>query len=192
MIFTDRIDVFRVEHRLSQSEFERNAGLSKGLLPKWRKGLFYPNHRSQIKLANYMQIPLDVLMSDEPDPSSNTRERNTSDQFINHMPALEWNSAEYTESDNYRLTIMDNSMTPVLTRGDTVTVHRQNNAGNGDYVIVRTGSEILCRRLLKQAEGIILQPTEEGLEPVYYTTRDISTLPVIILGKIIESRHTFK
>ena len=87
------------------------------------------------------------------------------------------------------LKINEPSMYPYYLKGDTVIVRVQSEAQDSDMVVVAVGSNAaVIRRIQKQTGGITLTAYNQ-LEylPRFYSTREITTLPVKIIGVVVES-----
>lgn len=93
----------------------------------------------------------------------------------------------------FGLRIKGHSMEPNICDGDTVIVKEQPDAENGETVIVLiNGDEATCKKLYKYEDGSIrLVPNNPAFSPKLYTLDEISTLPVTIVGKVIELRRKF-
>ena len=44
------------------------------------------------------------------------------------------------------------------------------------------------KKIVRYTDGIRLMPTNPAYEPTYFTNEEIRTIPVTILGKVIELR----
>ncbi|RHB40891.1 helix-turn-helix domain-containing protein [Enterocloster aldenensis] len=93
----------------------------------------------------------------------------------------------------FGLHIKGHSMEPNICDGDTVIVKEQPDAENGETVIVLiNGDEATCKKLYKYEDGSIrLVPNNPAFSPRLYTLDEINTLPVTIVGKVIELRRKF-
>ena len=93
----------------------------------------------------------------------------------------------------FALKIQGASMEPKLSDGDIVIIKQQNNVENGEIAVVLVnGQDATVKQIIKHDNGIFLH----GFNPsvytdVFYTNQQIGELPVIILGKVIESRRKF-
>lgn len=95
-------------------------------------------------------------------------------------------------SDFFCLQIKGDSMKPKIEEGDVVVVHKQADADTGSVVIASIkGEEATCKKLRKTDNGIFLMPTNNDYEPIFFTNEDIESLPVKILGKVVELRAKF-
>ena len=92
----------------------------------------------------------------------------------------------------FGLEINGDSMSPRILKGDTVIVRAQNDAENGDVVIVTiNGDEATCKRLMKYADGISLISFNPAYEPMTFSNKEIEEKPIRIIGKVIENRSRF-
>ena len=92
----------------------------------------------------------------------------------------------------YGLIAKGDSMSPRIQEGDVLIVKQQSTAESGDVVIAKiNGDEATCKRLLKQEDGIVLQPFNPAYSPMYFSNADILKKPVVIVGKVIENRQKF-
>lgn len=92
----------------------------------------------------------------------------------------------------FGLRIKGDSMTPSICDGDTVIVRQQNDAENGEIVIVTiNGDEAMCKRLRKYEGGIELISINPSYPPFEFSNAQIMEKPVRIIGKVIESRRKF-
>lgn len=93
--------------------------------------------------------------------------------------------------DFFALKIHDHSMEPRILNGDIVIVRRQDNVDNDDIAIVLVnGNEATAKRVKKQEDGITLIATNTSVyEPHFYSNKEIQSLPVKILGKVVELRR---
>ncbi len=94
--------------------------------------------------------------------------------------------------DFFALKIKGDSMAPRILAGDVVIVKVQPCADTGDIVIAMVnGSEACCKKFTQQDDGIILQSFNPIYEPMFFNKKEIESLPVVIVGKVIENRQKF-
>lgn len=90
------------------------------------------------------------------------------------------------------LRIRGSSMEPRMKTGDVVIIRIQPDVENGDIAAVRVnGSEVTCKKISKSAEGLMLIPLNPDYETTFYTPAQIESLPVCIIGKVVELRAKF-
>lgn len=96
------------------------------------------------------------------------------------------------QGDFFGLRIKGNSMYPKLENGDVVIVKKQSTADNGDVVIAMVnGDDATCKRYKRMDAGIMLTSDNSEYSPMFYTNEQIQSLPVNIIGKVVESRKKF-
>ena len=92
----------------------------------------------------------------------------------------------------FALQIKGDSMSPRIMEGDTVIVSKTAKIDTGDIVIALVnGEEATCKRLQKFTGGIALVPLNPNYQPMFFSDEQIETLPVKIIGKVIENRQKF-
>lgn len=92
----------------------------------------------------------------------------------------------------FGLAIKGDSMYPRILEGDVVIVRKQSTADSGDIVIALVnGDEGTCKQLFKYKDHIELKPFNPMYKPFVYSNEDISSLPVTIIGKVVELRGKF-
>lgn len=96
------------------------------------------------------------------------------------------------QGDFFGLRIKGNSMYPKLENGDIVIVKKQSTADNGDVVIAMVnGDDATCKRYKRMDAGIMLTSDNSEYSPMFYTNKQVQSLPVTIIGKVVESRKKF-
>ncbi|RRC92753.1 XRE family transcriptional regulator [Erysipelotrichaceae bacterium OH741_COT-311] len=100
---------------------------------------------------------------------------------------------EYKRPEEYfGLKINGDSMEPKLFKDDTVIVHQQSSVENNDIAIVLVnGEDATCKKVTFNDQGIILVSLNPKYEPMFYSLEQIETLPVTIIGKVVELRRKF-
>lgn len=86
------------------------------------------------------------------------------------------------------LRVKGRSMEPRFTNGDTVIIRCQSSVDNGDIAVVLVGDEATMKKVVRYTEGIRLMPTNPAYEPRYFSNEEIASLPVTIIGKVVELR----
>lgn len=92
----------------------------------------------------------------------------------------------------FGLAIKGDSMYPRILEGDVVIVKKQSTADSGDIVIALVnGDEGTCKQLYKYKDHIELKAFNPMYKPLVYSNEDINSLPVSIVGKVVELRGKF-
>lgn len=90
----------------------------------------------------------------------------------------------------FGLRVKGDSMLPDLKEGDVVIVRQQPDVNNGDTAIVLiNGDEATVKRVTKSSAGLTLIPANSLYAPMFFSMLDVATMPVKILGKVIEIRR---
>lgn len=90
----------------------------------------------------------------------------------------------------FGLKIKGNSMEPDYLDGDTIILEKTDDCESGDECCVMVnGSDGTFKKVIKNENGIILQPLNSEYQPMFYTNEQIKSLPVRIIGKVVELRR---
>lgn len=101
-------------------------------------------------------------------------------------------SADMLKGDKqyFGLKIKGNSMYPDYLDGDTIILEKTDDCESGDECCVMVnGSDGTFKKVIKNENGIILQPLNSEYQPMFYTNEQIKSLPVRIIGKVVELRR---
>ena len=105
---------------------------------------------------------------------------------------IDWEDISVNEVGNgeyFGLQIQGQSMEPKISDGDVVIVRRQPDVDSGDIAIVLVnGNDATVKRIKKSPQGVTLIPSNPAYEPIYYSNEEVESLPVTILGKVVELR----
>ena len=94
--------------------------------------------------------------------------------------------------DYFGLKIKGDSMSPRIQDGDVVIVRKQSDVDSGDIAIVCVnGDSATCKQIKKHSEGISLIPFNTSHEVKFYSNQEIESLPISIIGKVVELRGKF-
>ena len=97
------------------------------------------------------------------------------------------------KGEYFALKIKGHSMEPKFTEGDVVIVKKQNDIESGEIgVVIVNGCDATIKKIIKQENGIVLMATNQDVfPPKFYDYKDINSLPLTILGKVVELRAKF-
>lgn len=92
----------------------------------------------------------------------------------------------------FALQIKGDSMAPRIKEGDIVIVRKQPDVESGEIaVILVNGDEATVKQVQRFDGGINLIPTNPAYSVLTFTNAQIESLPVRILGKVVELRAKF-
>ena len=181
-------------------------GFSNATATHWKKGAA-PRGKSLQKIADYFNVTINDLLSDNPPaPSKLHREQGEKIAVIASVGAgipLEaivtfdqddpdaWEEIRRTDDAQYfALRIRGNSMEPLIRYGEIVIVRKQEEYNDGDIVIALVDStEGVCKLLeYRDNGGICLRSLNPDYPPMIYNREQVENLPVRIMGRCVERR----
>lgn len=96
------------------------------------------------------------------------------------------------EYEYFALRINGDSMQPRIMRGDVVIVRKQSDVETNDVAVVLVdGESATAKQIQKTEHGLVLISFNPSYPPRFYSWADVETLPVRILGKVVELRAKF-
>lgn len=201
-IMSRNIQYYMDANRKTRRDLCEALGVKYTTLTDWINGNTYPRIDKIELMANYFGISKSDLVEDR---------RGTSDVYAARIPVLGRVAAGvpieeiedvigYEDINNkmaecaeyFALKIKGDSMEPRIHDGDVVIVRLQPDAESGDVVIVTiNGQDGVCKRLKKTDSGIMLLSFNSSYDPMVFSWDDIREFPVLIIGKVVESRSKF-
>ena len=93
----------------------------------------------------------------------------------------------------FGLKVKGNSMEPEYLDGDTLILEKADDCESGDdCVVMVNGDDGTFKRVIKNKDGIILQPLNAEYIPFVFTNEQIESLPVRVIGIVVEIRRKRK
>ena len=199
-----RIKNARKNASLTQLELAEKTKLSRSYIGDIEKDRYNPSVSTLELIAAATGVPASKLLSTSrhtPTPTRGVRipilgkvVAGIPLEAITDIDGWEEISPKMAASGEYfALRIKGLSMEPKLHEGDIVIVKRQSDVESGDTAIILVDSEdATVKQIKKTKEGIMLIGLNIDVSPPhFYTNREIADLPVQIIGKVVESRHTW-
>lgn len=104
----------------------------------------------------------------------------------------EIDAAMAASGEFFGLRIKGSSMEPRMQEGDVVIVRKQDDAETGQIAVVTVnGDSATVKKIKKLPDGLQLIPTNPAHDPLYYTAAEVESLPVRIIGRVVELRMKF-
>lgn len=190
------------EQGMSMSELARRVGTAKSAISRYFNGTReFPLNKVE-EFASALHTTPDFLlgMEYEPQPSQGLQipvlgtvaagiPISAVEDILDYE---EIPSSWQSQGEFFGLRIKGDSMEPRMESGDVVIVKQQSDANSGDTVIVLVnGDDATCKKLQKTDNGIMLVSTNPKYPPMFYSNEEISTKPVVILGKVVELRQKY-
>lgn len=161
------------------------------------------------KIANYFGVSIGYLLGQEENLEPTTFKRNIikvpvygeipagipiemiEDTFIEDYEEIDA-SLGRGGSQFFGLKVKGNSMFPEFRNGDIVIFRQQNHCENGDFCAVSINhTECTFKKVLKKESGITLMPLNPDYDPMFFTKKEVATLPITILGVVKEVRRSY-
>ena len=186
-----------------QQEIAEALGFNRKTFSGWCNGLSIPTVGKVQTLADYFGILKSDLLDDHRGDQFKTEsvriplmERVAAGQPIEASGEVidfeEIPLALAKTGDFFSLKVVGNSMEPRIQDGDTLIVRKQDDAENGEIVVVMVNGDDACvKRLKKLKDGIMLISSNPAYDPICYTAEEVERLPVRIVGKVYELRSRF-
>lgn len=209
-MFQIRLKELREKAGYSQQGFADAIGVKQSTVGNWEAGAREPKFEIMERLADFFGVSVDYLLGR--DVSHNYSESlKPSKEGSKWIPVLgtvvagipleaiediidyeEISPQMASQGDFFALQIKGDSMEPKMSSGDIVIVRAQNDCDTGDIAIVLVnGNEATVKRIKKGPEGLMLIPNNPAYEPMYYSNAEIESLPVRVIGKVVELRAKF-
>lgn len=215
MFLGEIIKKYRKENNLSLRAFASKCGLSYTYISMLEKNIDYrtgkpiaPTLDSVKYISNAMNIPIDDLLKMLDDEQEFKLNEDILSNNLNVIPILgtvkagyDWlaeeNVVDYITlkesipniKEYYALRITGDSMLPLLSEGDIVIVHDQDDVESGQTAVVLiNGEEATVKKLIKTNEGIELHSMNPYYPVKKFTYEDMKSIPVKIIGRVKEAK----
>ena len=201
-MFNERLKTLRIQRKMTQSELAKKIYISQPANSKYEVGTASPNPETLSKIADALDVSVDYLLGSGSQPA---RPGYIRVPVLGRVAAgipidaieevIDWEdiSAEAAgDGEYFGLQIKGHSMEPKISDGDVVIVRRQPDVDSGDIAVVLVnGDDATVKRIKKSPQGVTLIPSNPAYEPMYYSNEEIESLPVQILGRVVELRAKF-
>ena len=197
----NRIKELRTIHGIKQAELAKALKVSQGTMSQYETGKYEPDLATLQAIASFFNVTVDYIIGGSRKTSANGVRIPVLGDVAAGIPidAIE-NIVDYEEIDTamaatgefFGLRIKGGSMEPRIKENDVVIVRKQDDADTGDTaVILVNGDSATVKRIKKEPSGISLIPNNPAYDTKFYSAADINSLPVRIIGKVVELRGKF-
>ncbi len=195
------LKILRSQRQETQAAVALILGIDRTTYAKYESGASEPSFEMLQRIAQHFNVSVSYLMGADENPSRKGVRIPVYRAVAAGIPieAIE-DIIDYEEiepelaatGEFIGLRIQGSSMEPRICEGDVVIVRKQEDADSGDVAIVLVnGNDATCKRIKKDGHGIALIPNNPAYEVKYYSAEEISSLPVRIIGKVVELRGKF-
>lgn len=206
-IFIKNLNEYLDSFQMNQADLANRLSVNKSVVSSWLSGSRYPRMNTMEKIANIFNIEKSDLIEDKSEKETTSHHtKGVRIPVLGRVAAGipieaiedidEWEEIPEAMAKNgeyFALRIKGESMSPKLQPGDIVIVKKQHDVDTGDTAIVLVnGNDATVKQIKKTEAGIMLVGLNlEVYQPHFYSNKEIEELPVKIIGKVIESRHTW-
>jgi len=203
--FSMRLKTLLSEHEMTQNQLSKILGVSESTVGKWILEKSLPRMGIIQKLSEHFNVPKSYFLEKQDSPAK-TMTKGVRIPILGRVVAgvpLEaiTDIEGYEEitpkmaslGEYFALRIKGHSMEPRIEDGEIVICKQQSDVESGDIAIVLVnGNEATCKQIKKSPDGITLI----GFNPViysphFYSNKEIETLPITVIGRVVESRKTW-
>lgn len=189
-----RIRALRKKAPMSQALLAEKLGVSKRTIINYETGKTDPSLETTMKIANVLGIDHDLIEYGE--------KAETKIPVYEKLKSVEIGGdiIDYEERPNhwdkdceyFALKVPDDTMQPRMYPNDVVVVRKQNDINTGEFAIVIVDKkDAIIRKVIKSDNGLTLQPLNYNYQSDFYSNEDIASLPISILGRVIELRAKY-
>ena len=204
MSIADNIKKLREEHKLTQEEFGKIAGVSDKAVSTWELGSKIPRMGTIQKISEYFNIPKSAILDDAPAENSNIAYiikdniyniplfgsvsagfgAYASDEVLDYIPTVIRNP--YEERETLAIRVAGDSMYPKIEDGDIIVVHKQESVDSGSIaVVLLDGDEGLVKRVEYGPGWIDLISINPEYPPKHFKGAEVMRLRVLGLVRQI-------
>lgn len=189
----------RLKRGITQRELAELCGVHQTAVSQWEKGRTLPDKSTLIKLSDIFGVSIDTLMKKNSPSNKNSipvlgyvRAGCPAEAIENIIDYEDISPEMAAKGEYFGLKVVGDSMTPRICQDDVVIVRKQNHIENGEIgVVLINNLDATIKKVIKNGTGITLIPFNPEYEPLFFSADEIVTLPVTILGKVVELRGKF-
>lgn len=198
----NRIKQLRTALEMKQSDLARQLNVGQNTISNWETGKTEPDTGSLQKMSAVFGVSIDYILGHN---ALRVSGEGLQVPVLGDVAAgipieAVQDIVDYEEIDQavagngeyFGLRIKGASMEPRMREGDVVIVRKQADVESGDVAVVMVnGDSATVKKVKKGPSGITLIPNNPVFDPMFYTNDEIQSLPVRILGKVVELRAKF-
>lgn len=189
----------RLKRGITQKELASMCGVHQTAVSQWEKERTLPDKESLIKLSDIFGVSIDTLMKKSTPANKNSipvlgyvRAGCPAEAIENIIDYEDISPEMAAKGEHFGLKIVGDSMSPRICQDDIVIVRKQNYIESGEIgVVLINNLDATVKKIIKNGTGLTLIPFNPEYEPLFFSAEEIVTLPVTILGKVVELRGKF-
>lgn len=193
----NRLRQCREQAGLSQKQVAVSLGVKSPSVSNWENGRTNPSSRNLQMLAKLYHVNMEYL-------TGASDEKAVDIPVLGRIPAgipieaiediIDWEEIpkEWVTGDKqyFALKVRGDSMSPEYLDGDVIILRKASDCDSGkDCAVMVDGNDATFKRVRKQGTSIVLQPLNPNYNPWVYSNEEVKSLPVTILGYVVEQRR---
>lgn len=200
-MFSERIKELRKERKLTQKQFADLMYVDQTTVSCWETGKASPDTEKLSRIADILSVSMDELFGQKAVSKSKgvkipvlgrVQAGIPIDAIEEILDYEEITDAMARQGEHFGLVVRGDSMFPKIVEDDVVIVRKQDDCDNGDIAVVLVnGNEATVKKIKKTPAGVTLIPLNPAYEMINYSTAEIESLPVRVVGKVVELRRKF-
>ncbi len=194
MTLKEIIDEFKARTHMTDSEIARRTGVARSTAARWSSGnirsLSQETAEKLSELVGYrvepvlkgfdMAVRLPVLGYVKAGYDLFAEENYLGEEEV---------SMEERRKGDYYLKVEGSSMTGVgIMPGSLVLVNQCDNIQSGRIGVVMIDQEVTVKRVIKKKDMLILEAANPEVENRYFTSKEVKSLPVRIIGEVVSCK----
>ncbi len=197
----DRLKFLRINKKISQQQLADYLGVDRTMVGKYELKNSTPADDVLNKMASYFNVSRSFLLGiDDEGNKKHGIKIPVLGRVVAGIPIeaiteiLDYE--EITENlaatgDFFALVAKGDSMNPTIIDGDVLIIRKQDTVDDGQVgIVLIDGMDATVKRIHITAGGITLIGDNPAVfPPHFYTNDEIDTLPVKIIGKVVEIRR---
>ena len=201
-MIAERLRELRKSHNITQIKLAQMLNISQGAVTNWEQGKTFPDFENLKRLADIYGISIDELLGRTSTPSGNKGAKipvlgrvqagipiDAIEEILDYEEITE---SMARQGKHFGLVVRGDSMFPKIVEDDVVIVRKQDDCNNGDIAVVLVnGSDATVKKIKKTPLGLTLVPLNTAYDMISYSAAEIESLPVRIVGKVVELRRKF-
>lgn len=203
-MFSVNLKALRKQNKLTQVRLSEILNLDKSSIAKYETTGTIPSKDILIKISQLFGVSIDFLLGNDENnqkqgsgiliPVLGDVRGGIPIEAIQEILDYEEITPEMAhQGDHFGLRVTGDSMEPKFSPGDVVIVRKQPDVESGDFAVVYVdGDFATVKKIIKNGTSIMLVPLNNNYAPTVYTEPEIMSIPVTILGKVVELRAKFK
>lgn len=203
-IFAKNLRARLDDRQMTAVDLARHLNVSKAIVSEWLSGRKMPRMDKVSRIATLFGVQISDLIEEKGAPAPQPS-RPQLVPVLGSVPAgipisavqdiLDWEEISEDmarRGEYFALRIRGTSMEPRFREGDVIIVRQQETVENGEIAVVMVnGEDATVKHFYRSDAGITLTGTNPAFPPLTFTPEQAETLPVRIIGKVVELRAKF-